>query len=107
MRENDVRFQVSFARSAAKDLGVISTAVRHTPLTAMLSPFLSSLTSSDAKTVRRRLPFSFEIPVTRPTSSMIPVNISQPQFHHRATVSQRKQARLEKQRLRFPLCLCG
>ena len=57
MREKDVRFQVSAARSAAKDCGVISTAVRQTPLTAMLSPFVSSFSSCSQRHVRRPLPF--------------------------------------------------
>ena len=48
MREKEVRFQVSSARSAAKELGVISTAVRQTPLTAMLSPCLEFLVQLDS-----------------------------------------------------------
>src|SRR6185369_6808722 len=75
MREKEVRFQVSAARSAAKDLGVISIAVRQTPLTAMLSPVLSSWCRRAAATVSRRLPFLCAMSVTRPTSSMMPVNI--------------------------------
>jgi len=43
MRENDVRFQVSSAKSKVTEPGVMSTAVKQTPLTAMESPFLSSL----------------------------------------------------------------
>src|ERR1700730_4911656 len=80
IREKEVRFQVSAARSAAKDLGVISTAVRQTPLTAMLSPFLSSLVRREAETVRRRLPFLSEMRATRPTSSMMPVNMRNLRF---------------------------
>src|SRR5579872_1606855 len=80
MRENEVRFHVSSARSAPKESGVIPIAVRHTPLTAMLSPFFSSLTSCEAATVSRRFSFSFVILVTRPTSSMMPVNIEPPSF---------------------------
>ena len=40
MRENEVRVQVSVARSAQKESGVMSSAVRQTPLTAMLLPSL-------------------------------------------------------------------
>ena len=42
MRENDVRTQVSGARSAQKESGLISSAVRQTPLTATLWPVPSS-----------------------------------------------------------------
>ena len=46
IRENEVRVHVSLARSAQKVSGVISRAVRHTPLTAMLLPCLSSFAES-------------------------------------------------------------
>src|SRR5207245_3601444 len=78
MRENEVRFQVSSARSAPNDLGVISTAVRQTPLTATLSPVFSSLVRLEAETVRRRLLCSLLMLRTRPTSAMMPVNMEPP-----------------------------
>src|SRR5580704_19795243 len=93
IREKEVRCQVSSARSAPKDLDVISTAVRQTPLTAMLSPFFNSLTRLEEETVSRRFLFWWPISVTRPTSSMMPVNMESPSFHHRGTETQRRQDR--------------
>src|SRR5512135_3407158 len=78
MRENEVRTQVSSARSAPKESPCRSTAVRHTPLTATLSPFLSSLATLSASMVSRRLPPVSLMLVTLPTSSMSPVNIFPP-----------------------------
>ena len=53
MRENEVRVQVSFARSAQNVSGLMSSAVRHTPLTAMLLPCLSSFAELGALMVMR------------------------------------------------------
>ena len=52
------------------------TAVRQTPLTAMLSPWLNSFASFREETVIRRLPFSLAMLSMRPTSSMMPVNMT-------------------------------
>ncbi len=43
MRENEVRAQVSGAKSALNEPGLMSSAVRQTPLTATLSPVFSSV----------------------------------------------------------------
>src|SRR5690242_3068800 len=75
MRENDVSCHVSAARSAPKDLAATSTAVKHTPLTAMLSPFFNSLVTSCAAMVSRLLPCCSLMLAIRPTSSTSPVNI--------------------------------
>ena len=56
MRENEVRVQVSFARSAQNVSGLMSSAVRHTPLTAMLLPCFSSCADWGALMVMRWLP---------------------------------------------------
>src|SRR5207237_1939192 len=80
--EKEVRFQVSSARSALKDLGVISTAVRQTPLTAIESPLFSSFVRCEAETVSRRWPFSRATRLTLPTSSMIPVNMGVSSHHN-------------------------
>ena len=42
MRDSEVRAQVSAARSAQNESGVMSSAVRQTPLTATLLPSFSS-----------------------------------------------------------------
>jgi len=42
IRENEVRAHVSGARSAENDVGLMSRAVRQTPLTATLSPVRNS-----------------------------------------------------------------
>src|SRR5581483_5944631 len=76
MRENDVRFQVSCASSAAKCVWLTSTAVRQTPLTATLLPIFNSRVSCDAATVRRRTPSRSTMSVTQPTSSIKPVNMA-------------------------------
>src|SRR5205809_2170777 len=88
IRENDVRFQVSWARSAPKDLGATSTAVRQTPLTAMLLPLFSSFASFVLETEMRRLPLFVAMRVMRPTSSIMPVNIeaSLRQNYHNGSV---------------------
>src|SRR5438874_13094108 len=74
-REKEVRSQVSWARSLVNDNFEISTAVRQTPLTEILSPCFNSLTSLDDATVKRRCWPLASIEATRPSSSMIPVNI--------------------------------
>src|SRR3989454_12519875 len=54
IRESDVLAHVSGARSAENDLAFISRAVRHTPLTAMLSPVCISVGACFASTVMWR-----------------------------------------------------
>ena len=75
IRENEVRAHVSGARSAQNDFGLISSAVRQTPLTATLLPVPNSFGVSAASTVMRRFSPRCSIFTTLPTSSMIPVNI--------------------------------
>ena len=70
-----MRFQVSAARSAAKDWDVISTAVRQTPLTAMLSPGLEFLVQLGRSDREAAIAIFLAMPATRPTSSMMPVNM--------------------------------
>ena len=53
MRESEVRAQVSAARSAQKDSGLMSSAVRHTPLTATLLPSFNSFAELGAWIVMR------------------------------------------------------
>ncbi|GGK90922.1 hypothetical protein GCM10007382_08790 [Salinibacterium xinjiangense] len=53
-----------------------STTVRQTPLTEMESPWLASLTARGARTVMRAASSLSSQAVTSPSSSMIPVNIS-------------------------------
>src|SRR2546430_14636588 len=55
IRESDVLAHVSGARSAENDLAFISRAVRHTPLTAMLSPVCISVGACFASTVMWRV----------------------------------------------------
>src|SRR5437588_4056679 len=81
---NEVRRSVSEERSAAKISPTISTMVRQQPFTAMLPDTASEAASGPACT-RRRLPctpFSSapSRASTRPTCSMIPVNISEVSF---------------------------
>ena len=75
MRENEVRTQVSGARSAQNDFGLMSSAVRQTPLTATLLPVRSSFGVFAASTVMRRFSPRCSIFASLPTSSIIPVNI--------------------------------
>src|ERR1017187_2127177 len=75
MRENDVRIQVSGARSAQNDFFLISSAVRQTPLTETLCPVFSSFGVWDASMVMRRFSPRCSIFTTLPTSSTIPVNM--------------------------------
>ncbi len=75
IRESEVLAHVSGARSAENDLTFISRAVRHTPLTAMLSPVCSSLGACFASTVMWRFSPRCSMRAMRPTSSMMPVNM--------------------------------
>src|SRR5205085_537179 len=65
-----VRRSVSGATSALKVSGRSPTAVRHTPLTAMLAPSVRSCITVEQRTRRRGAAAS-----TVPSSSTIPVNI--------------------------------
>src|SRR5215469_13069503 len=84
MREKEVRTQVSGARSAQNDPGLMSSAVKQTPLTATLLPVPSSFGVFSAVTVIRRFSPRCSILVTCPTSSTMPVNmsISSQTLHH-------------------------
>src|SRR5579863_1232711 len=98
MRENEVRSQVSGARSAQNEPVWMSRAVRQTPLTETLSPGLSSLGARSAATVMRRFSPRCLSWVIRPTSSTMPVNtrasgnqyLNSPQGH-RDTEKTRKE----------------
>src|SRR5437773_6288621 len=69
------RNKVSFETSAAKDSGFTSSAVKHTPLTAIESPSRDpSVTVRASITMRASSP-CLSILRTCPSSSMIPVNI--------------------------------
>src|SRR6266852_3353745 len=69
------RSKVSLETSAAKESGFTSSAVRHTPLTEIESPlFVPSMTVRASITMRASSP-RFSTWRTRPSSSMIPVNI--------------------------------
>ena len=75
MRENEVRVQVSFARSALNESGVMFDAVRQTPLTATLLPSFSSRAVFGALMVMRWLsPLATMLAIV-PTSSTSPVNM--------------------------------
>jgi len=75
MRESDVRTQVSGARSAAKEVGVMARAVRQTPLTAQLSPVFNCFGVFWPSIMTRRFSPFCSMRAMRPTSSTIPVNI--------------------------------
>src|SRR2546427_13258686 len=75
IRESDVLAHVSGARSAENDLAFISRAVRHTPLTAMLSPVCISVGACFASTVMWRFLFRCSVRTTRPTSFVLAVEI--------------------------------
>src|SRR5579863_5904192 len=66
-----LRRKVSGARSALNRPGRGSTAVRHTPFTAMLAPSAISVITVSQRTLSRDPAVS-----TVPNSSMIPVNIA-------------------------------
>src|SRR6266404_614961 len=71
------RNKVSFETSAANECDFTSSAVRQTPLTAIESPLLEpSVTVRASITMRASSP-RFSISRTCPSSSMIPVNISE------------------------------
>src|ERR1700722_5561330 len=82
MRESEVRAQVSGARSEPNCPGLMSSAVRQTPLTETLSPALSSFGALPAATVMRRFSFICSMRFTRPTSSTMPVNMSYLRNHY-------------------------
>src|ERR1022692_4406102 len=92
MREYDVRTQVSGARSAQNDPGLISSAVKQTPLTATLLPGFSSYGVLTAVMVSRRFSPRCSMRVTRPTSSTILVNMrtSIVTKHHKPTTEARR-----------------
>ena len=73
-----VRRRVSCITSAVKCPGSISTAVRHVPLTAIESPRFTSLVTNAPSMVMRLASGWSSMLTTRPSSSMIPVNISYP-----------------------------
>src|SRR2546422_506011 len=75
IRESDVLAHVSGARSAENDLAFISRAVRHTPLTAMLSPVCISVGACFASTVMWRLSSRGSARPPPPTSLFVPVHI--------------------------------
>src|SRR6266446_429106 len=69
------RKSVSLETSAANESGCTSSAVRHTPLTAIESPSRApSVTVRASMTMRASSP-RFSTSRTRPSSSMIPVNM--------------------------------
>src|ERR1700684_1003966 len=109
MRENEVRVQVSGARSAQNEPGLMSIAVRQTPLTATLSPVRNSFGVCSAAIVIRRFSPRCSMRVMRPTSSTMPVNISNPlgednMLNQFTTESQRHR---EEQIMNWvSLCLC-
>src|ERR1700739_3377343 len=76
MRENEVRTQVSGARSAQNDPGLMSSAVKQTPLTETLLPVPSSLGVCSAAIVILRFSPRCSMRTILPTSSTMPVNIS-------------------------------
>src|SRR5215471_9044461 len=70
-----LRRRVSGATSAENESGRTSTAVRQTPLTAMLTPSLASESTVAQRTPRRAPAARLSIAATVPSSSIIPVNI--------------------------------
>src|ERR1700686_1796111 len=74
--ENEVRAHVSGARSALNDCGLMSSAVRQTPLTATLSPTPNCCGAVALSIVIRRFSPRCSIFATVPPSSIIPVNIT-------------------------------
>src|SRR5579871_869543 len=73
-----LRRRVSGARSAEKESGRRSTAVRQTPLTAMLAPSVMSCITVEHRTLRRAPAERVWTDSTVPNSSTIPVNIEVP-----------------------------
>src|ERR1035441_6330338 len=70
-----LRRRVSGARSAEKESGRRSRAVRHTPLTAILAPSVMSDITVAQRTFKRAPAARAWMPSTVPSSSIIPVNI--------------------------------
>src|SRR5579859_1913828 len=70
-----LRRRVSGARSAEKEAASRSTAVRQTPLTAMLDPWRESSRTVEHWILRRAPSPRRSTAATVPNSSMIPVNI--------------------------------
>src|SRR5215472_5125915 len=97
MRENEVRTQVSGARSAQNDPGLMSSAVRQTPLTETLWPVPSSFGTFSAAMVMRRFSPRCSTRMIFPTSSTMPVNMNASGrkrnilIHHRGTETQRNE----------------
>src|ERR1051326_964224 len=107
MRENEVRTQVSGARSAQNAPGLISSAVKHTPLTDTLCPVPSSLGACSAAMVMRRFSPRCSMRVIFPTSTTMPVNINAPEmmeYHN----SPRSHGATEKPNefKKYSPCLC-
>ena len=73
-----LRRRVSGARSAEKESGRGSTAVRHTPFTAMLAPSRHVRHHGGAAHLQPRAGRPRSSASTVPSSSMIPVNIQVP-----------------------------
>ena len=71
-----VRVRVSAMRSAVKVLPCMAATVRQHPLTLMESPRLASWVTVGASTVSRAQSSLVSSRTTRPSSSTIPVNIS-------------------------------
>src|ERR1035438_9689327 len=71
-----VRRRVSGARSAEKEPAPRSTAVRHTPLTAMLAPSIISWRTMEQRTFSRAPEVRVWTESSVPSSSMIPVNMN-------------------------------
>src|SRR5256884_9270532 len=74
IRESDVLAHVSGARSAENDLAFISRAVRHTPLTAMLSPVCISVGACFASTVMWRFSSRRSLLTQTPRNSVVSVD---------------------------------
>src|SRR5579863_9351073 len=93
-----VSASVSGARSAAKESGVRSSAVRQTPFTAMLDPSLASDKTVEQR-MRRRAPAARRSSEAKvPSSSTIPVNIFfQPGLDRKLIGSDGMQAHVVKQ----------
>src|ERR1035438_7927829 len=70
-----LRRRVSGAKSAENDAGRRSTAVRHTPFTAMLAPSVMSASTFWQWIFRRAPAGRLSMDSTAPSSSTIPVNI--------------------------------
>src|SRR5579872_4705366 len=110
MRENEVRTQVSGARSAQNDPGLISSAVKHTPLTETLCPVPSSLGACSAAIVMRRFSPRCSMRVIFPTSSTMPVNINASEAQHHNSPRSHRDTEKPNELKRFfsmPLCLRG